>query len=233
MKFIEDYSINYSQNTSLYGYNIRKLFKSVSIYIMPMVNPDGVNIATNAFPLNSPAYRMAKSISNNYPNIPFPTGWKANARGVDLNLQFPAGWNQAQNIKYAQGFTSPAPRDFVGYGPLTEPESLAIYNFTLSHNFTLSISYHTQGQEIYWNFQNINPPRGLEIANRFSKASGYSVAEVPFNSSFAGYKDWFIKNYNRPGYTIEAGFGTNPLPLSQFNKIYQDNLGIMILGAVL
>ena len=233
MKFIEDYAVAYSNNSNLYGYNVRTLFNSVSIYIMPMVNPDGVNIATNAFPTTSPAYRMARSIANNYPSIPFPTGWKANARGVDLNLQFPAGWNQAKQIKYEQGFTSPAPRDFVGYGPLTEPESLAIYNFTLSHNFSLVIAYHTQGQEIYWNFQNINPPRGLDIANQFAVVSGYSVENVPFNSSFAGYKDWFIQNYNRPGYTIEAGIGQNPLPISQFDEIYRDNLGILVLGAVL
>ena len=233
MKFIEDYAIGYTNNTNLFGYNVRTLFNSVSIYIMPMVNPDGVNIATNSFSTSSPAYRMARSIANTYPSIPFPTGWKANARGVDLNLQFPAGWNQAKQIKYEQGFTSPAPRDFVGFGPLTEPESLAIYNFTLSHNFSLVIVYHTQGQEIYWNFQNINPPRGLDIANQFSVVSGYSVEDVPFNSSFAGYKDWFIQNYNRPGYTIEAGIGQNPLPITQFDEIYNDNLGILVLGTVL
>ena len=152
---------------------------------------------------------------------------------MDLNLQFPAGWEQAREIKYSQGFTSPAPRDFVGYGPLTEPEALSIYNFTLSHNFNLVIAYHTQGKEIYWDFQNINPPRGLEIANQFANASRYSVENVPFNSSFAGYKDWFIQDYNKPGYTIEAGIGTNPLPISQLNQIYNDNLGILILGAVL
>ena len=110
---------------------------------------------------------------------------------------------------------------------------MALYNFTLQHNFRLVIAYHTQGQEIYWNFQNINPPRGLQIANRFSAASGYSVETVPFNSSFAGYKDWFIQNYNLPGYTIEAGLGNNPLPISQFDQIYRDNIGILILGALL
>ena len=84
MKFIEDYAIAYTNNNNLYGYNVRALFNSVSIYIMPMVNPDGVNIATNAFSITSPAYKMAKNIADNYPAIPFPTGWKANARGVDL-----------------------------------------------------------------------------------------------------------------------------------------------------
>ena len=118
-------------------------------------------------------------------------------------------------------------------GPLTEPEALAIYNFTLAHNFSLIIAYHTQGQEIYWNFQNINPPRGYEIGTYFANSSGYLLTEVPYNSSFAGYKDWFIQTYYRPGYTIEVGIGENPLPISQFDEIYRDNLGTLVLGAVL
>ena len=119
------------------------------------------------------------------------------------------------------------------FGPLTEPEAFAIYDFTLSHDFRLVIAYHTQGEEIYWNFQNINPPNGYEIGQQFAESSGYTLTEVPYNSSFAGYKDWFIQTYNRPGYTIEAGIGENPLPISQFNEIYKNNLGILLLGAVL
>lgn len=148
-------------------------------------------------------------------------------------MQFPAGWKNAKEIKYAQGFDIPAPRDFVGFGPLTEPESFAIYNFTLMHDFRLVIAYHTQGKEIYWNFQNINLPQGYEIGTKFANVSGYILTDVPYNSSFAGYKDWFIQDYNRPGYTIEAGIGENPLPIEQFDDIYNDNLGILVLGAVL
>lgn len=233
MKFIEDYCIAYNNNSTLYGYSVRNLFNSASIYIMPMINPDGVNLVTGTLPTNSSAYLRSQNIAKEFPNIPFPSGWKANINGIDLNLQFPAGWENAREIKYTQGFNKPAPRDFVGYSPLTEPEALAIYNFTLSHNFSLTTSFHTQGQEIYWNFQNINPPRGYEIGTRFANASGYLLTEVPYNSSFAGYKDWFIQTYNRPGYTIEAGIGENPLPISQFDEIYKDNLGILILGAVL
>ena len=232
MKFIEDYANSYVNNSSLYNQNIRELFKSSSIFIVPMVNPDGVDLVTGALPTNSFAYERALAISKNFPDITFTSGWKANINGVDLNLQFPAGFEQARNIKFSQGFNKPAPRDFVGYGPLTEPESLAIYNFTLMHKFKLVLAYHTQGQEIYWQFQNYNPPMSLEIGQKFANASGYRLSETPYNSSFAGFKDWFIQDYNKPGYTIEAGIGKNPLPISQFDKIYNDNIGILILGAI-
>ena len=58
------------------------------------------------------------------------------------------------------------------------------------------------------------------------------MADTPYNSSFAGYKDWFIQEYNRPGYTIEAGLGENPLPISQFDNIYEKNIGILVLGMI-
>ena len=124
---------------------------------------------------------------------------------MDLNLQFPAKWEEAKKIKFSQGFTKPAPRDFVGKGSLTESEALALYNFTIKHNFNLTISYHTQGKEIYSQFLEYEPRNAKEIGETFAKVSSYKLTEVPYNSSFAGYKDWFIENYNKPGFTIEAG----------------------------
>lgn len=127
----------------------------------------------------------------------------------------------------------PAPRDFVGTGPLTASEAIAIYNFTLSRNFRLVISYHTQGKIIYWQFQDYTPDESRNIVRAFSEVSGYSPEDTPYNSSFAGYKDWFMQNYSLPGFTIEAGEGQNPLPISQFDEIYRDNIGILVLGMVL
>ena len=233
LEFLYEYCNTIQNNSTIWNFSARHLFESCSLYIMPIVNPDGVDLVTGALPASSNAYKQAQEIANNFPEVPFVEGWKANIRGVDLNLQFPAGWQNARNIKYSQGFNRPAPRDFVGYGPLTEPEALAIYNFTLQHNFRLILAYHSQGEVIFWQFQNYNPPESFFIGNQFASVSGYSLESTPFNSSFAGYKDWFIQNYNRPGYTIEVGIGVNPLPLSQFDEIYRDNLGILVLGAIL
>ena len=233
MKFIEEFSKSYVNNGSIFGYSTNYLFNSISIYIVPMVNPDGVDLVTGGLSRNSYYYNLAKNISANFPNISFPSGWKANINGVDLNLQFPAGWEQARQIKFAQGFNKPAPRDYVGSGPLVAPEAIAVYNFTLQHNFRLIVAYHTQGEVIYWKYLNYLPANSRYIGEQFSQASGYLLDDTPYNSSFAGYKDWFIQEYNRPGYTIEAGLGINPLPISQFDKIYADNLGILVLAAVL
>ena len=75
-------------------------------------------------------------------------------------------------------------------------------------------------------------PGARELGEEFARVSGYSLEEVPFESSFAGYKDWFIQRFRRPGYTIEVGEGENPLPLSQFDEIYRDNMGILTTAAL-
>ncbi len=237
MKFIEDYAIAVENKESnidpILSDNIKKLYDETTIYIAPMLNPDGVDLVVGDLNVNSVAYKNAKTIANNFPNIPFPNGWKANILGVDLNLQFPANWILARENKFEQGYIRPAPRDFVGYGPLTEPESLAIYNFTLSNDFEIILAYHTQGEVIYWRYLNLEPPESKKIGEEFSRISGYQLDDVIDIGSYAGYRDWFIQDYRRPGYTIETGLGENPLPINQFEKIYSDNIGILVTAPYL
>lgn len=104
MKFIEDISYSYSSGLPIFGKNAGSIFNSCSLYVCPMLNPDGVDLVTGAISETSNIYQSAKRISNSFPQIPFPSGWKANIAGVDLNLQFPAGWENAKEIKYAQRF---------------------------------------------------------------------------------------------------------------------------------
>lgn len=229
LKFAEEYAEAFAMKRNLYGTDAQDLFYRYQLNLVPMVNPDGVDLV-NGYLEEGPYYTRAAEIGRNYPQIPFPSGWKANIAGIDLNLQFPAGWETARETKFAQGFTLPAPRDYVGEAPLTAPESSAVYEFTLEHDFRLILAYHTQGQVIYWKYLDYEPERSRQIAEYFSAVSGYAIEETPMGSGNAGYKDWFIMAYNRPGYTIEAGLGQNPLPMRQFDRIYGDNRGILLGG---
>ncbi len=233
LAFLEEYLFSYASGGKIYNYNAKDLFNVSSLYVVPLVNPDGVDLVNGFIPKNSEYYINALKISSDFPDIAFPDGWKANINGTDLNLNYPAEWEKAKETKYALGFNKPAPRDYVGEMPLSAVESKSIYDFTMNHNFRLTLSYHTQGEVIYWKFLDYNPQNSYEIALKFREASGYTVEETPIASGYAGYKDWFIMKYNLPGYTIEAGRGINPLPLTQFNKIYNDNKGILVQGIVL
>lgn len=230
MKFTEQICRAYALGTSLGGFDVRRLWQRATFVVVPMVNPDGVDLVTGEYAPDSGEYKAALALNT---DLPFPDGWKANILGTDLNLNYPAGWEEARRIKYDQGFTRPGPRDFVGTAPLSAPESRAMARFTEEQDFRLILAYHTQGEIIFWKYLDYQPENSLQIARQFSAVSGYTVEETPYSSGFAGYKDWFIQNWNLPGYTIECGRGVNPLPIAQFDEIYRDNLGILLLGAAL
>ena len=230
MKFLEDYCEALSLRTALFGMDAEKLFLNTRLCLVPMVNPDGVDLVTGAIEKDSAPYLAARKIADYFPAVPFPQGWKANLQGTDLNLNYPAGWENARKIKYQQGYDRPAPRDFVGYRPLDQPETAAMAELTETIHPVLTLSYHTQGQVIYWKYLNTEPAGARKIGEAFAEVSGYELEDTPYASGFAGYKDWFILTENRPGYTIEAGTGTNPLPMEEFDRIYEKNLGILSLG---
>ena len=232
LKFVEELAAALRSGGRVYGVPAQTIANNVTIYTVPMVDPDGVDLVTGAIQPGSLQYETARALAENYPSIPFPDGWKANLLGVDLNLQYPAGWLLAREIKFSQGFTRPGPRDYVGRAPLNQRESIALAGFTEFIDPALVLAYHTQGQVIYWQFRDYEIPGARELGEEFARISGYSLEDTPYESSFAGYKDWFIQNFRRPGYTIEVGSGDNPLPLEQFDKIYRENVGILVTAAL-
>ena len=231
VRFAEAFAEAIQSGATLGGVDAAALAQSATVCLLPMVDPDGVDLVTGALAPNTFAYLQAKAMAENYPQIPFPDGWKANLLGVDLNLNYPAGWTQAREIKFSQGFTRPGPRDYVGRAPLGQRESRALAEFTQTFDPALVLAYHTQGEVIYWQFRDYEVPGARELGEEFARLSGYELADTPYESSFAGYKDWFIQEFRRPGYTIEVGKGENPLPPEQLDEIYDQNLPILLRAA--
>ncbi|MDI4646775.1 M14 family metallopeptidase [Cohnella hashimotonis] len=219
MRFLEDYGRACRRKLQIGGFDAADLYRRTTLWVVPMVNPDGVELVQEGLRPNHP---LAARIGRwNRGSASF-RNWKANARGVDLNDQFPAGWEEE---RLRRGVHGPAPRDYSGDAPLSEPEAAALAKFTEDQCFDAVIALHTQGEEIYWNYGGLEPPESKEWAHRLGLASGYRP--LALTGSDAGYKDWFIARYRRPGFTVEAGCGRNPLPVSAFEDMYDDCLRLL------
>ena len=221
MMFVEKYLYlknNYVDNYK--SYNINELWKNSTLYVVPMVNPDGVNLVLGVDNFNK--QELYKDIWGKY--VDKLEYWKANIRGVDLNLNYPFGFEQAKINKAKKGVISVGPRDYTGINSLSEPETIAMYNFSKLYKFDITISLHSQGKEIYWDAGKEKLSTAYELGKFFEKVSGYILTKPEYNSSFAGYKDWSVNELQNIGYTIELGKGEEgkSLSLRNVDKIYNE-----------
>ena len=176
---------------------------SATVYIVPMVNPDGVEISASV------------------------DGWQANANGVDLNHNYDALWELSKQTELSYGIAEPGATRFGGDFPESEPETRAVANFTRQNKFDAAFALHSQGRVIYYDFCGIVPSGTEDYLKRFEQVSNY-VRDIPDGiASYGGFKDWFIKKFKKPAFTIEVGKGKNPLPLSDFDKVYSEILPIL------
>jgi g-D-glutamyl-meso-diaminopimelate peptidase len=231
MMFAENYLDACVSGRKIRDYDVRGMWSNCSIYIIPMVNPDGVTIATEGPGFSGAIYRRLTDMNGG--NTDFSKTWQANARGVDLNHNYPAKWEVSKSMENEYGIYGPGPTRYSGLYPLSEPESEALYRFTLLHGFNLVIAFHSQGEAIYWDYDCISLPESRRIGELLSKVSGYSLHNAEGIASYGGYKDWFINHYRKPGFTIEVGHGRNPVALSQIGEIYRDTEELMLLAASL
>ena len=223
MTFLNDYLLSLTNQHTIRGLITSPLYEQTTLSVVPMVNPDGVNLVIQGT-TEEPWLRRVIEWNNRSTDF---SGGKANIRGVDLNDQFPANWDaeRERNPK------NPGPRDYGGESPLSEPEAIAMADLTRRRDFNRVLAFHTQGEVIYWGYENLEPPEAEVLVNEFSRVSGYTPIQTI--ASYAGYKDWFIQDWRRPGFTVELGTGINPLPLEQFDEIYEEVLGIFLLGLYL
>jgi g-D-glutamyl-meso-diaminopimelate peptidase len=227
-KLLETYCDAINMGGSLFGFSAQALFRGVTLYLVPLANPDGVDLVTGEILPCSEGYRRAAELSHHQPQVPFPLGWKANLQGVDLNLNYPAQWEQVRAVKGAKGINRPGPRDFPGHRPLDQPETRALTDLIRRIRPDAMAAWHTQGGEIYGKDSHGRYPDG-DLAKRLSCASGYGLEDVPEGSRGGGLRDWFLQEFGKPAFTIEAGRGENPLPMTDLPQLLEENLPIFAL----
>lgn len=198
MKMIEEYAKAYASNSKFGDYDIKNLLSQATLYIVPMVNPDGVNLVNNG--LNSVADKEAVQAMS----LVRPTyrEWKANINGVDLNRQYPACWEE----KY-DNVGIPASENYKGTAAATEPEIKAMMKLSEENDFILAASFHTKGNSFFWADEGtVDKISGVEaMAKRLAALTKYKKLPVSKKPSIygAGYENWFRMEFERPAFCIE------------------------------
>ena len=164
------------------------------IWFVPLCNPDGVQIALD---------------------VPGRELWKANARGVDLNVNFDVDWGGGTGNVMTAGA-----ENYIGLTPNSEPEVQALINFTTEVNPKITVAYHSKGEVIYYGFQSLDCrvtrrelARVASLARKIGRFTGY-VPEKTKNST-GGYSDWVLMHLGVPALTIEVGSDDYPHPIGR------------------
>lgn len=196
--------------------------------VLPMVNPDGISVVLEGA---ASAGRYADTVARIQAEN--PALWQANARGVDLNHNFDAGFARLRELEQEQGIDQPSPRQYGGLFAHSEPESRAVASFLRSCRVETLYAFHSQGEEIFWEYGDRTPARSHYLGEMLSRASGYRLVENAGLCAHGGCKDYFIERFGRPGFTIEIGKGTNPLPVEDLDGIYTKLREMLVMAAVI
>ena len=229
MNQIEDY-LSGSENRSYADQTWKEIFENVCLHVIPMVNPDGVTISqdgVDGISDDNLKSRLEECYQTDLANgkgssdiTQYFRTWKANAEGVDLNRNFDAGWDT-----YI-GASGPSTECYKGTAPASEPEAQAVLSVAQNYDLDCCIAYHSYGNLIYWNYgsQDTVLDADQRLAQCVSDVTGYEMhSTVQDSTDAAGCSDYFVLNLGIPAVTIENGGSECPMPIEEYQPMYQRN----------
>ena len=216
MRMLEEYVLNFDLPRSD-GSSYRQNFDSVCFYILPMINPDGVSISQ--FGVDGATQELTKNWLQSFNSRNMLTQIKSNANGVDLNRNFPLGFGQEPNISSVPNLSH-----YPGANPFSEVETQALGILLDGNNFVTCINYHSMGNVIYYgsSTNSLEVTEGCKnMASIVQSINGYRKEYC--GSAIGSFADYFGTVEATPSVTIEIGTA-NPVPISQFTNIYNQNI---------
>lgn len=218
LKFIYDFCERLEKRESVFGILPEFIVKTRTLVFVPMLNPDGADIAANGIPTDS---LMRERLLKMNGSADF-THWQANARGVDLNHNYSAGFDEYKVIEKSLGINSGGPTRYSGESPESEPETAALCNYIRFNMPSSLMTLHTQGREIYFTSGGKSIKKASPAAARLAEFTGYKLCEPTGAAAYGGLTDFCIQELDVPAFTLECGYGQNPLPQSDLGEIYAE-----------
>ncbi|MDD3279341.1 MAG: M14 family zinc carboxypeptidase [Lachnospiraceae bacterium] len=204
LRMIDEYANAYRTHQTIDGVSVFELLNRYSICFIPLLNPDGYEIALHGFevianPLLRKLCRFRKISSES---------WKYNARGVDINRNFPCkSYIQQQLMEY----------------PASELETKALMRIFQDYETVAYMDFHSRGKIIYY-YRQAMPhtynSHSRHLAKNLQKACGYRLGkkeeEILSNMNGGNSVHFYSELTSNPAITIETvdeeeGFPLNPM----------------------
>lgn len=224
LRYVEALLRAQASDSRLCGFSVEQLLSAHGLLVVPMVNPDGCDIAIHgAAGAGFSPIALHAICDGDY------THYSANLRGVDINHNFDAGWAELHRKEQQAGIYAPAPRRYGGEKPMSEPETLAIAELCRKMPISHAVAFHSQGEVIYWDYGAHTPKNARKMAQAMAASSGYMLDQPDGIAVGGGFKDWFIEKLHRPAFTVEVGRGKNPLDPNAVDAIFDRLCEMMTL----
>ena len=100
LRFVNDFCEIFRNDKSIYRTSLSLLCEQYTVYVIPMLNPDGVDYQINGITKENPFYERVLKMNGNSADL---SHWQANARGVDLNHNYDAGFWEYKELERKHG----------------------------------------------------------------------------------------------------------------------------------
>ena len=219
MYAIDRYAYQYKTGTALYNYNIKDILNKVTFCILPMVNPDGVNLVQNGLYSSADPDTLAEMPITEGKQYGY-AAWKANISGVDINWNYDYMWEQKSEYPASTGFN--------GYSANSEPETQAVSEYVHTEDFQAFLSFHTQGQVYYWADDKENP---TGIGDMVRKDTGFMRISGTASGLSCSFFNYVYDEFGKATMTIELCpyVGNYPYPDEKFDTVFRPARNIMLI----
>lgn len=205
LDFAEELALAIESGDRRFALDLRSLLECRKLILLPIVNPDGIALATEGLGSETPNAERLLRLNRGNPDF---SRWQANARGVDLNHNYDYRFGEYKIIEKEKRI-SEGPTRYAGEYPESESETRAVCRLLreISDSLAAVLSFHSQGEVIYYH----DAPNTRHAAAFLSRTTGYALEKAEGLAAYGGLTDW-LSGFSIPAFTLEIGKGQNPLP---------------------